>query len=443
MLNGMTPVEFALSSMMIFNDSRATGAVHTPFKLTREMVDQIPTNILKNQKSRFLDPCCGNGTIILALIERLREYHTPKQISKMIVGCDISSGCVSTARIAIGSKYDIQLICANSLEYNWNMKFDVVVMNPPYNEGTSSSSSANDHRHAGKMLHTVFIDKFRQHCDIMAVVCPVQKWFLGSSKTKTNILDHITYIDMLSVDRAEKVFSARTGAVGIIITDNTKPSSASEMYYNHEYVGTEKITQDTVFGSNKKSQELLNKLKGDSITCILRSEIGKGPVRGMVQNAVTPNGKYQCVETIGGGGQPLIIHKCNKKVIDTTSELYRTAKRQYALEKNINDYRVGFNQAGAPGKVSMKLIPAGVITSYAVGTFAFNSKKEAQNFLDYCNTKFVRYIISVTHTSKNNSKQTFRSVPAIDLTRSWTDAELYKHFKLTKDEIALIESTVK
>lgn len=33
--------------------------------------------------------------------------------------------------------------------------------------------------------------------------------------------------------------------------------------------------------------------------------------------------------------------------------------------------------------------------------------------------------------------------PTVDLTRSWTDAELYAHFNLTKDEITLIEATIK
>jgi hypothetical protein len=31
-------------------------------------------------------------------------------------------------------------------------------------------------------------------------------------------------------------------------------------------------------------------------------------------------------------------------------------------------------------------------------------------------------------------------LPKVDLTRSWTDAELYQHFGLTDDEIAYIES---
>ncbi len=36
-----------------------------------------------------------------------------------------------------------------------------------------------------------------------------------------------------------------------------------------------------------------------------------------------------------------------------------------------------------------------------------------------------------------------KNLPAVDLTRSWTDAELYAHFNLTQEEIDLIEATVK
>jgi len=35
-----------------------------------------------------------------------------------------------------------------------------------------------------------------------------------------------------------------------------------------------------------------------------------------------------------------------------------------------------------------------------------------------------------------------RWIPAVDLSRSWTDEELYKHFNLTEEEIKLIEETV-
>jgi hypothetical protein len=443
-LAGMSFDEFAMSSLMTLRNNRGMGQVATSFDLCREMISHIPTKVLKNPKSRYMDPCCGNGSFIIVLIEVLSKWHSPKQISKMIVGCDIDPTNIATARIMIGDKYDIQLISCDSLRYNWDMKaFDVVIMNPPYNDNVSSDSSDNNHRHAGQQLHTVFIDMFRHHCDQLLVVCPVQKWFLGKSKIKANILPHLNSVNIILKDEAEKIFNAKTGTLGVldIRRKNVKQTS---LHLNSEFVATEVITESTIFTASKDVRNIINKMSGTpSVSQTLASDIGSGPVSGLVDKAITPTGKYKCIKTIGKVGQDVIIHKCNNKVVNAASELYVTAKQKYRLERDIDKFRIGFNQAGTPGSVSMKVIPANVVTSYAIGTFTLHSEKEANNFLHYCETKLVRFIIKWTHTSKNNSKQTFKYVPQVDLNRSWTDKELYKHFKLTKAEIKLIEDTVK
>ena len=45
--------------------------------------------------------------------------------------------------------------------------------------------------------------------------------------------------------------------------------------------------------------------------------------------------------------------------------------------------------------------------------------------------------------SINLSKSTYQFVPMQDFSKPWTDAELYAKYKLTKDEIAFIESMIK
>ena len=40
-------------------------------------------------------------------------------------------------------------------------------------------------------------------------------------------------------------------------------------------------------------------------------------------------------------------------------------------------------------------------------------------------------------------RQVYSFVPMQDFSKPWTDAELYKKYKLTKDEIAFIESMIK
>ena len=71
------------------------------------------------------------------------------------------------------------------------------------------------------------------------------------------------------------------------------------------------------------------------------------------------------------------------------------------------------------------------------------SKKEAENLYGYLRTKFVRFLILQTLVGMNISISNFQFVPWCDFSKPWTDAELYAKYKLTKDEIAFIESMIK
>ena len=52
-----------------------TGEVFTSLELCREMVNELPIDILKNPKSAFLDNSAGNGNFIISLRDKLLEYH--------------------------------------------------------------------------------------------------------------------------------------------------------------------------------------------------------------------------------------------------------------------------------------------------------------------------------------------------------------------------------
>lgn len=74
-----------------------------------------------------------------------------------------------------------------------------------------------------------------------------------------------------------------------------------------------------------------------------------------------------------------------------------------------------------------------------------NSREECLNLVQYLNTKFIRYIIlnSLIATSMGN-KETWRFVPDPgELDHIFTDAELYNKYKLTDNEVQIIEKTIK
>ena len=62
-----------------------TGEVFTPIELCIEMVNEIPLDIIKNPQSKFLDNSAGNGNFIIALLNKLTEYHSKEHVLNSMI----------------------------------------------------------------------------------------------------------------------------------------------------------------------------------------------------------------------------------------------------------------------------------------------------------------------------------------------------------------------
>ena len=72
----------------------------------------------------------------------------------------------------------------------------------------------------------------------------------------------------------------------------------------------------------------------------------------------------------------------------------------------------------------------------------FDTKVETENYAHYLTTKFARFLVLQRKTTQDVTPDRFRFVPLLDMTRRWTDANLYEHFGLSEDEAAYIEGTI-
>ena len=52
-------------------------------------------------------------------------------------------------------------------------------------------------------------------------------------------------------------------------------------------------------------------------------------------------------------------------------------------------------------------------------------------------------MVMLKKPSQHATQKVYQFVPMQDFSKPWTDAELYAKYKLTKDEIAFIESMIK
>ena len=73
----------------------------------------------------------------------------------------------------------------------------------------------------------------------------------------------------------------------------------------------------------------------------------------------------------------------------------------------------------------------------------FKSDLESENVCSYIRTRFFRFLVMLKKSSQHAAAFVYSFVPIQDFSKPWTDAELYKKYKLTKDEIVFIESMIR
>lgn len=113
-----------------WKDDPSKGEVFTPIELVQEMLDKIPSSVWENPQSKFLDPCMGKGTFLIEIVNRLvyiYGYSKEDAISR-IYGYDIRVKYVNYLKRG----GFINVFHKDFLNEEFNMKFDVVVGNPPY-----------------------------------------------------------------------------------------------------------------------------------------------------------------------------------------------------------------------------------------------------------------------------------------------------------------------
>ncbi|MGB3910856.1 MAG: Eco57I restriction-modification methylase domain-containing protein [Pseudolysinimonas sp.] len=103
-------------------------------------------------------------------------------------------------------------------------------------------------------------------------------------------------------------------------------------------------------------------------------------------------------------------------------------------EGNIVDVVLGEPIALAPGSACTQ-------TYFIPGMF--DSRDETENFAHYLATKFVRFLVLQRKISQHVTPDRFRFVPMLDMERRWTDGDLYQRYGFSKEEIDYIEASIK
>ena len=125
--------------------------------------------------------------------------------------------------------------------------------------------------------------------------------------------------------------------------------------------------------------------------------------------------------------------------------------REKDIVKNANDIqypKVFIPKAGGTGNDSKVLgTPTigkpGSVCSQTFLYAKFETEVEANNFISYLKTRFLRILVSAIKTTQDAMSGVYHFVPLQDFSEPWTDEKLYAKYGITPDEQAYIESLIK
>ena len=476
--------------------------VFTPPELANKMLDLLPQELFRNPKTTFLDPFTKSGVFLREIVKRLDrglESHIPdrqKRIDHILHNQVFGIACTELtsllARRSVycskqaNSQYSVSKfattegnILYKNIRHTWvngkckycgasqsvydrgseaeqyaymfihtdnpnkffpNMKFDVIIGNPPYqmDDGGNSASA--------KPLYHLFVEQaIRLKPHYLNMIIPA-RWYAGgkglddfrSSMLSDDRINHI-----VDYPNSSDCFSGVNIAGGVCyflwVKDKHDECKVTNIK-GEEFASSEsrRLNEYPVFVRDNTSIHVVRKVRSygektmDNVVSSRNAFNISSNERGHNRKV---NGDYNMLSS---NGNSFISHK----EISDRDEIINRYKVivTYAMS--------GGNKPGTDGKYQilsslMILPPQHVCTETYLIIDSFANKNNAENCCTYLKTKFVRFLLLQALSSIHITKSVFLFVPLQDFSHPWTDEMLYKKYGLNEEEIAFIESMIR
>ena len=473
--------------------------VFTPPNIANKMLDMLPQELFSDPNATFLDPACKSGVFLREIAKRLLkglekkipdlQERTNHIFKKQLFGIAIteltshlSRRSVYCSKTANGnySVVDFDTVDGNirfkSIEHVWykgkckfcgaskemynrgdeleshayefihvvkpeeifNMKFDVIVSNPPYQMADGGNSAS------ATPIYQKFVEQARKLNPRYLVMIIPARWYAGGKG-----LD--AFREQMIADKRIRVLHDFLNAADCFGTGVEIKSGVCYFLWNRDESGLCDIVTHLPDGTSSSATRYMKFSKTDvfirrneAISIVEKINFTDRSFASLVSSrkpfglSTTDMGHDKRAEN------DIVIYQHG-------GTAYFNRRRILRNEEWVDQYKVYITKAyGASDEWPHQILNKPILgqkgdccseTYLLIGPF--RTKNEASNVISYMRSRFFRFLVSLRKISQDATQSVYSFVPMQDFSKPWTDAELYKKYKLTKDEIAFIESMIK